>query len=133
MAERFLRVLNSGGNQEYARHLAPYEKVLLAEDGNDVVVLCSPMVTEQEVASSVIPPAVLDLLPPPEVVELPAKAVKVGRVARFEGEGTQRHRFRVVATNGEILAQSEGYARKRDRDNTAGTIAKVFAVEATDE
>jgi len=131
MANRTLRVLNSGGNVEYERDLGPYENVVLSQDGESVVVQCSPLVTEQQVAESAVPQAVLGLVPEAQTitVEVP---IAVQAVERFSGEGSQPYRFRVKASNGEVLAQSEGYSRAKDRDKTADTFAQVFGVSATE-
>ena len=49
-------------------------------------------------------------------------------VELFSGDGRHRHRFRVRAANGEIVAQSEGYGRKRDRDAMSRKLASdLFA------
>lgn len=39
-----------------------------------------------------------------------------------------KHYFCVRADNGEIVAQSEGYSRKVDRDATAAVFAHAFGV-----
>lgn len=43
---------------------------------------------------------------------------------RFEIFKTKEWRFRIVARNGKILAQSEGYKRKQDCRKTVDRIAK---------
>ena len=38
------------------------------------------------------------------------------KIVKFKDRKKQ-HRFRIVARNGRILAASEGYVRRKDRDN----------------
>jgi hypothetical protein len=48
--------------------------------------------------------------------------IRVEPFTRRDRLGRIRHYFRLVAANGEIVAQSEGYSRRIDRDRTAGLI-----------
>ena len=45
----------------------------------------------------------------------------------FEGEATPEYFFRLKAGNGKIIAQSEGYSRRRDALKTIAVIKKCAA------
>jgi len=45
------------------------------------------------------------------------------KVVLFRDKSEEKeYRFRIVASNGRIVSQSEGYGRKRDRDTTVGNL-----------
>lgn len=39
---------------------------------------------------------------------------RTGYIELYKGRGAKPYRFRVVAGNGEIIGQGQGYTRKRD-------------------
>lgn len=50
-------------------------------------------------------------------------------IETFVVSGDQPYRFAVMAANGEIVSQSEGYLRSSDRDETARSLADQLGVK----
>lgn len=127
MPERMLRVIETDGNQAFEQHIGPRAVPVLDVDasGNTFTVTVYP--TPVSVVTPPLAPATEDedkasLAPPPDIA-----------VERFNGEGRQKFRFRLRDKgNGEPLAQSEGYRRKKDRDATAQVFADYFGTEPVD-
>ena len=52
-------------------------------------------------------------------------------VETFVGQGEQPYYFVLVASNGEVVATSEGYSTRAKRDHTASLIARALGIEVT--
>jgi uncharacterized protein YegP (UPF0339 family) len=65
------------------------------------------------------------MAPEPHETVIPPRLV----FERFRDKAGQ-HRFRIVAANGEIVAQSEAYERAVDRDKTIGLIQAKASIAA---
>lgn len=49
------------------------------------------------------------------------------RIQKFDADGKHPHRFRVRASNGRIVCQSEGYSSRRRRDDTVNALLYALA------
>ena len=119
MPERMLRVFD-GRNEVFQTHMGPLATPVLTadEDGNEFAVTIwgyGFAAEEQE--------------PEPEPEPTEPDVTEGVVVETFKGSGRHRWYFRV--RRGEVIAQSEGYLRRRDRDATATLFAEAFGVQLT--
>ena len=125
MPERMLRVFD-GRNEVFATHMGPLATPVLTADpdGNEFnVTIWGYGFAAEEAEEAEEDVGLPDAVPPePDVIEGVV-------VETFKSSGRHRWYFRV--RRGEIIAQSEGYLRRRDRDATATLFAEAFGVELT--
>lgn len=50
-----------------------------------------------------------------------------GRIEKFQGKRNKQFYFRVKASNGQVVCQSEGYTRRANRDHAIDRLAGIVS------
>lgn len=116
MPERFLRVFDQSGSELFATHLPPGFGIGVRTIDEDTyeVRIGGIQVVQPEVG-------------PPEAEGVAVEQVEVFKIAR-KGMTRPEWRFRAKAANGEVIAQSEGYRRRKDAADAAAALGPVVFV-----
>lgn len=96
--------------------------------GPEIIGPSSPVVIDESVPVELQP---VSEEPKPDSARIGDDGVELDRVERFRGKDEQWY-FHGVATNGEIVYPSQGYADKRGAGRPARSLADRFGVDVVD-